>query len=195
MARAAGEVAAGYVPGTLNIPYGDSFVNWSGWLLPYDQPVYFISGSQEEADAAAKDLALIGLDDVQGWFGKDALRAYERAHGTLPITPQFDMRDAASQASAGEVEILDVRGSAEYDEGHIPGAIHIPLGYLTNRSPEVPNKKPVLIHCGGGIRSAIATSVLHRLGFENVSNVPGGFYEYVELGLPIEMGQRAEAVV
>lgn len=187
--RPGGEVAAGYVPGSLNIPLDQGFVNWSGWLVPYDRPIFLIAKDADSAGKAAHALTLIGLDAVEGWFGSDALRAYENERGTLPVTPQVDMRQALNQAKSGQAAILDVRGQSEFDEGHVPGAIHIPLGYLAGRANEVPTDRPVLIHCGGGGRSATATSVLHREGLTNVSNIPGGFYEYMELREPVETAE------
>lgn len=193
--RAFGEVATGYVAEAINIPLDESFVTWAGWLVPYGKPIYLIANDARGAEEAARQLLLIGLDDVRGWFGKDAIRAYEKARGTLPVTSQVGMEQAASDAKKGEAVLLDVRSSSEYAEGHAPGAAHIPLGYLASRAIEVPTDRPVYIHCGGGGRSAIAVSVLHRLGFENVSNIPGGFYEYRELGLPIESGLPVPSAV
>lgn len=179
--RPGGVVATGYVPGSVNIPLDKSFVNWSGWLIPFGHPIFLLAESAEEAEQAARQLTLIGLDDVAGWFGRDALRAYESAHGTLPVTAQSSMRDAVDQANQGCACILDVRGQTEFDEGHVPGARHIPLGYLSERAQELPKDQPILVHCGGGVRSAIAASLLHRAGYSDVANIPGGFYEYLEL--------------
>lgn len=179
--RPGGVAATGYVPGSVNIPLDRSFVNWSGWLIPYDRPIYLLAESAEDAETAAKELLLIGLDNVAGWFGRDALRAYEGAHGTLPVTAQSSMRDAVDQANQGCACILDVRGQTEFEEAHVPGACHIPLGYLRERASELPKDQTILVHCGGGVRSAIAASVLHKAGFADVANIPGGFYEYLEL--------------
>ena len=104
----------------------------------------------------------------------------------LPITPQVGMQRASEESRLGQGVLLDVRGQSEWNMGHAPNALHIPLGYLAGRADEVPSDRPVFVHCGGGTRSAIATSVLHRAGLTNVANIPGGFYEYKELGLPIE---------
>lgn len=184
--RSFGEVGAGYVPGTINIPLDRSFVTWSGWHLPYDRPIYLISNDQESATEAARDLVLIGLDDVRGWLGRDGWRAYEDRHGTLPLIQQAGIAEAHRRSAAGEATLLDVRGLGEYQAGHAPGALHIPLGYLSARLSEVPSGRPVYVQCGGGTRSAIGASILKRAGFDQVANLPGGFYEYKELGLPIE---------
>jgi hydroxyacylglutathione hydrolase len=192
--RPYGEVGTGYVKEALNIPADKAFLTWSGWLVPYDRPIFLIASDADMAEDAARDLALIGLDDVQGWYGQDGLRAYEIEHGTLPITPQASIEEAYRRSQAGEAHLLDVRTPSEWNSGRAPGAIHIPLGYLPDRTDEVPTDKPVYVHCGGGIRSAIASSVLHRAGIRNVINIPGGFYEYKELGLPVEKEKEPAGV-
>lgn len=184
--RPAGVVNAGFFPGTLNIPLDSAFVNWAGWLIPYDRPIYLYADDQDSATRAAADLRLIGLDQVAGWFGRDALRAFEAERGTLPITPMADMRRAIKLSRSSEARLLDVRGQSEWEAGNIPGAIHIPLGYLPGRTNEVPTDLPVLVHCAGGTRSAIAASILHRAGLRNVVHVPGGYYEYLEIEKGLE---------
>lgn len=190
--RAYGEYATGFIPGTLNIPLDKSFVNWAGWFVSYEKPIYLIAPDAEAAVEAATDLQLIGLDDVRGWLGRDALRAYEIAHGTLPISPQIGMAEAVRRSERGEAALVDVRGLSEWEAGHAPGAIHATLGYLPRGEADLPKDRPLLVYCGGGTRSAIGAAVLRRLGYSNVANIPGGFYEYRELGLPIETGPAPE---
>lgn len=79
--------------------------------------------------------------------------------------------------------IIDVRESNEYEEGHIKGAVNIPLSELKGRVGEIPKDTPVYIHCRSGQRSYYAVTFLNNLGFDNVKNVSGSFlglslYEY-----------------
>jgi hydroxyacylglutathione hydrolase len=94
--------------------------------------------------------------------------------------------DLRSAMENGAVTVLDVRGQAEYDAGHLPGVQHIPLGYLRERVAEVPRDRPVVVHCKAGGRSAIAASVLAAHGFEDVLNLDGGYDRWVAAGLPTE---------
>ena len=73
----------------------------------------------------------------------------------------------------------------EWKDGHIPSAIHIPLGYLTDRLAEVPADRPVVVQCQAGARSAIAASVLQRAGRRNMQNLAGGFAVWQGAGLPV----------
>jgi hydroxyacylglutathione hydrolase len=81
---------------------------------------------------------------------------------------------------------LDVRTKSEFEEGHVPGALHIPLGRLPERISVVP-KGRVLVHCHSGSRSIIAATYLKNAGYD-VTNVPDGLFGYERLGLPIEAG-------
>lgn len=185
--RSAGDVASGYVPGTINIPLSKSFSTYSGWILSYDQPIYLIAENQHDATAAVRELAMIGLDDVRGWMGIDAVRQYEKRFGEIAMVAQVSAHEMKERLDAGKAHVLDVRGMSEFSEAHVPGAINIPLGYLPDRVAELP-PKPLIVHCGGGTRSAIAATILHKAGRTDIANLPGGFMEYRDLGYPIEIG-------
>jgi hydroxyacylglutathione hydrolase len=89
----------------------------------------------------------------------------------------------ASQRADGTTTIVDVRGRTEWDAGHISGAVHVPLGDLRQRVHELPSA-PLLVHCQSGVRSAVATSLLHRLGRTDAVNIAGGFAAWSAAGLP-----------
>jgi hydroxyacylglutathione hydrolase len=191
--RSAAETAMGLLPGALNLPLGAAFTTWAGWLLPYGRPLYLLASGDEDVAAAVRYLALIGLDDVRGWFGAEVLRSPENRE-RLETVPQIAAVDAARQLADRRVVVLDVRSGGEYEAGHIPGALHISLGDVTRRAAEVPRGRPVVVHCAGGTRSPIAVSLLRRLGIRDVINMPGGFTEYAAAGLEVEQSGMAEPV-
>ncbi|HUE37962.1 MAG TPA: rhodanese-like domain-containing protein [Candidatus Binatia bacterium] len=91
--------------------------------------------------------------------------------------------------------ILDVREPAEWSEGHIPGALHVPRGMLeakadleyANREPALADRSvPIIVHCASGARSAMAADVLQLMGFSDVKSMAGGIVAWKEQGLPIE---------
>lgn len=178
------------LPGSYNIQMGKSFTNWAGWFMKYDRPVYLIAETEDDAAQAVRDMASIGLDNVAGWMGLDAISAYERNHGPLSAVEQIDAKSMAKRADSGESVVLDVRGSVEYAESHVPGAVHIPLGHLEDRIAEVPRDRNIAVHCAGGVRSATAASILAKHGIRNVCNLTGGFYEYRMAGLPLESVEK-----
>jgi len=187
--RSAEEFAAGHVPGTLNLPLNRSFTLWAGSLLPYERDLYLLTADPAElrADEAARDLALIGLDRVAGAFGPAALDAWVAAGRSLERAGSVTATRAADLASRGAT-ILDVRSRAEWDAGHIRGARHVPLGSLEEQLHELPAGRPIVVHCQGGGRSAIAASLLATKGVDEVVNLAGGFSEWAATGLPVERG-------
>ena len=188
--RAAEAFAEQHVPGTLNLATGGSFVTWAGWLLPYDADLYLIARDTGD-DAVAelvRQLALIGLDRVAGVFGPDAIPQAVAAGATPGVVPQTTPAALAARLAAGEVDVLDVRHDSEWSAGHIAGATHIPLGHLTARLAELPSGRPLVVHCKGGTRSAIAASLLGRLGRTGVIDMPGGFDAWEAAGLPVSQG-------
>jgi hydroxyacylglutathione hydrolase len=185
--RPASEYAAGHVPGTINIPFNSSFVTWAGWLVQADEFYLIVDAATAAARLGelARELALIGIDRISGFF--DAAVVTGRA--TIPqITPS----ELAPKLPT--VTVVDVRSANEWNEGHLPGAMHIPLGYLADRAIEIPAGKPVVVQCQSGARSAIAASLLERLGVTNVMNLSGGLSAWVAAALPVEEvahGQQA----
>lgn len=190
--RAAAEYAAGHVPGTLNIPLGGSFTTWAGWLLPYDRDVHLLvddTGCSHAdglscVETAVRDLAMIGLDRVAGVVGTDALTAWQATGRPLATVAQTTPAEAAAMVARDEAVVVDVRGRAEWEAGHLPGVSNIPVGYLAERLGELPTDRPVIVHCQGGARSAIAASVLQARGLVNVVNMAGGYGAWVRAGLP-----------
>ena len=84
---------------------------------------------------------------------------------------------------------VDVREQDEWDEGHIPGAVHIPRGFLEARiEAAAPDKaQPVVVYCAGGSRSAFAAKTLEELGYENVTSLAGGFTDWKRSGFPTQL--------
>jgi hydroxyacylglutathione hydrolase len=192
--RPARAFAAGHVPGAINIPLNKSFNTWAGWLVPYDGDFHLIVDDASCADAideAVRDLRLVGLDRVAGWFGSDLIdwwRAEGRAVQTIEEVEPAGVRDAFER---GEVTVLDVRGRGEWDAGHLPGVRNIPLGYLADRLDEVPRDRPIVLQCQSGARSAIGASILQANGFADVTNLIGGFGAWKRAGLPVDVQAAA----
>jgi molybdopterin/thiamine biosynthesis adenylyltransferase/rhodanese-related sulfurtransferase len=85
--------------------------------------------------------------------------------------------------------LLDVRERDEWEEGHIPGAVHVPRGFLESRIEGVaPDRsRPVLLYCASGARSALAARTLAELGYEDVASLAGGFTDWKRNGFPTQL--------
>jgi hydroxyacylglutathione hydrolase len=190
--RPTAKFAAGHVPGTLNIPLGKSFLNWSGALVP-DAADFWLVTETDSDDAVKRivdDLSKVGLTRVAGVFRSDVLRDWKSRRGELETVAQIDPQSLQKRDGDG-VQIIDVRSPEEWRRGHLPGAIHIPLALLPDRIGELDASAPIVLQCQGGGRSSIATSLLRSRGLPDVSNLAGGYDAWVAQGFEIESG-RAE---
>ncbi|MGH7677789.1 MAG: MBL fold metallo-hydrolase, partial [Gemmatimonadaceae bacterium] len=122
-----------HVPGTINVPAASkSFVTYAGTVLTYDKPIVLIARSQEQALAAIRHLALIGLDDIAGWAILDVLQQIKsegRRLASLPIVEPRALADRLQRNGVGP-RVIDVRGRSEWSTGHLAQATHIYLGDL-----------------------------------------------------------------
>ncbi|HEX2858520.1 MAG TPA: MBL fold metallo-hydrolase [Propionibacteriaceae bacterium] len=148
--------AAGHVRGSLNTGIDGQFSTYLGWLIPWGTPLTLLGESREQVANAQRELARIGIDELQGAAtGKpddwtDApLGAYERA----------TFADLAQVRHHRPVTILDVRRRSEYEAAHIDDAVNIPIHELLERLDDVPAGE-TWVHCASGYRASIAASVL-----------------------------------
>jgi hydroxyacylglutathione hydrolase len=167
------EYRAGHTPGALSFPLTKSFNTDAGSMIREDEPVYLII-DRARLDEAVRDLARVGLDRIEGWFDAARMQDRQRFGGSVQTTPELSAADARRWVSTGEPFVLDVRRAAEYAEGHIQQATNIAHTRLLSRLTEVPQDRPLLVHCRSGVRSARATALLRRHGY-NATNLAGGF--------------------
>ena len=103
---------------------------------------------------------------------------------SLPVN--LDVATAGALREDPNVLILDVREQSEWDAGHIPGAVHIPMNDVPARIQEIPTDKTVIVQCRSGNRSSQVTEFLRKQGMNNVHNLDGGLNSWQAAGLPVE---------
>ncbi|MGW1691793.1 MBL fold metallo-hydrolase [Streptomyces sp. NPDC002399] len=174
-ARSPQEFANGHLRGAVNVPVEGRFAEQAGTVLdPADELIVMAPENREEE--VVTRLARIGFDRALGYLRnpEDALKAL-----TGEVAPAS--RLAAAQlrtALRGENPplVIDVRTCGERSaNGFIEGALHMALSELPERLDEIPADRPLVLHCAGGHRSSIAASLLRRRGFEDVSDILGGY--------------------
>ena len=177
-----------HIPGTINIPLNRGFTTWAGWMIPYDRDFHLILDDScgHCVEQGARDLAMIGLDRLAGYFGVEVVDGWKREGREVGSIARITADDLEEELAAGRVTVVDVRGATEWEAGHIPGAPNIFVGSLPERLDEIPRGKPVVVHCHTGARSAIAASLLAANGFEQVIDMPGGFAEWKAGDRPTE---------
>ena len=160
-----------------------SFNTYAGWVLPYDQPIYLII-DEDKLEQAVQDLLYVGIDNVAGYITPDELQFWT---GQLKSFPLLRPNDVEARVKNGEVHIVDVRSVSEFEEGHLPQAVNVPLTGILDNLNQVPrNGKDLLVSCRSGGRSFVAATLLQARGFDSVINLAGGFTAWRMSKLPIE---------
>ena len=185
--RPPADFAVSHVPGTFNIPLDGSFVTWAGWFVPYTAEFFLIIDERkpQSIDTVVRDLALIGLDQIAGYFDGTVVDHWATAGRQVGNVRQITPGDLQQSLEHGGVTLVDVRTENEWDSGHIAGAHHVPLTQLAERVDEIPRTRPIVVQCAAGARSSIAASLLRSRGVENVINLTGGLGEWLRRGLPV----------
>src|SRR5690606_39597454 len=124
-----------------------------------------------------QDLVMIGLDRLVGYFLWEEVRA---ARDAFESTGQISAAELSERLGSGDLVVLDVRSEAEWHEGHLAGARHVPLGELRDRVAELPRDRTVVVHCLGGTRSAIGSSILQAAGITGAINFAGGYNAWLD---------------
>ncbi len=139
--RSADRFAAGHLPGTLNVPLGRSFTTWAGSVIPYDSDFYLVVEEEghDALDEIVRDLAMIGLDRVAGWFGAGVIRTWADGHGSPGTVAEIEPERVEAALGDGDLAVIDVRNGSEWEAGHIPGSINLPLGRLAESLDRIPH--------------------------------------------------------
>lgn len=153
--------AAGHLAGTRGFDLSDSFVAYLGWLYDWGEPLTLIGENIDQIAEARRELVRIGIDELEGAavgeVGNLSAGAELRSYRVASFA------DLAEVVESADVTILDVRQQPEFESGHIPGAVNIPLHKLIERMSDVPEGE-VWVHCASGYRSSIAASLIDRPG-------------------------------
>jgi hydroxyacylglutathione hydrolase len=171
-ARPKDQYADGFLKGALNIPNNNSFSSWMGWFLNYKEFFVLIAEASEVEDLTRK-LMRIGMDNIHGYITPKQLADYEK--GNLSTYHSIDKSTVENKLTDNNVQIVDIRGKSEYNDGHIDGAINVFMGDMEENFDKISTDKEVIIYCGSGNRSAIAYSLLTANGFDNILNYGGGW--------------------
>lgn len=182
--------ASSHIPGAYNIWLG-GMTALGGWIANEHTRIFLITDSAEATELAVMSLARIGIDTVEGVLAK-GMESW-RNQG-LPITSiaTTSASETAIWMQEDRVHVLDVRDEYEWNEKHIPGAAHCYVGHLEHNLPRLAKDSEIVVHCNVGHRSGVAASILKRSGFTHIHNMLGGLTAWEELGLPLEMANKAK---
>ena len=183
-ARSVDDFAAGHLRGSVNVGFDGRFAETGGMVAEVGEKIVLITYPGEEQDAAVR-LARIGSDGAAGYLNVDRDGAFPaELAGLIEAAPRTTVEELDRLLAADAVTLVDIRNPGEREFGTIPGAVPIPLAQLRARLDQVPAGKPIVVHCAGGWRSSVAASLLRAQGFENVTDLLGGYNAWAESHVP-----------
>jgi hydroxyacylglutathione hydrolase len=202
--RPSNDFFASHIPGSVHIALSGQYAAWAGALIGLDREIILIAEDPERLEESRMRLARVGIEHIAGYLD-GGISAWQRSGRTVA---QF------AQISAGELsqvlerdpkmQVVDVRRASEWEAGHIDQAHLAPLNKFAalvgadssaakKLLPNFEMDRPVIVHCQGGYRSAIAASLLERAGFSMVVNVIGGFDAWKLQKLPVKTSEHVSA--
>lgn len=175
-----------FIPNSINIGIDGTFAPWVGALIPdIKQTILLVTEPGREEETVIR-LARVGYDNVIGYLegGFEAWRSMGKETDSISSISAFEF--AHRHEAQPDMEVIDVRRPGEYNAGHLAKAKNIPLDYINDNMASFPKDKTFYLHCAGGYRSVIASSILKARGYEHMVNVAGGYSAIKESAIPAE---------
>ncbi len=176
-----------HVPGSVHLEADDQLSNRIGFVFPPDAPMILLLNDASDYQRVVYSLARVGYENVVGYIaeGLDVWKSLglPLASGDVKDIEPQELQDLL-QSDARPV-VVDVREPWEYKQGHVPGAVLMPLGNLASRVGELDTEKPVAVICASGSRSQSAAALLGQKGFKTIYNVVGGTGAWKYSNLPL----------
>jgi glyoxylase-like metal-dependent hydrolase (beta-lactamase superfamily II)/rhodanese-related sulfurtransferase len=179
--RKADEFKESFIPGSIFIGLEGRFAEWAGSLLPFDQRIVLVTQEGREEETIIR-LARVGFENVEGYL-KGGIEAWIKAGQVADMIIDVEADELAMDIPFDDnLTVLDVRKSNEFAEGHVKDAININLADMTDVAliAQFEESQNLYVHCAGGYRSLIASSILKRQGYHNLRNVAGGWAKIKE---------------
>jgi len=186
--RPATEFTQGFVPASIFIGLEGRFAEWAGNILPFDKSILLVASIGKEKEAVTR-LARVGLDKVIGYL-EGGFETWQKGGEPIDLIIDIEADELAMDLPFDDnLVVVDVRKETEFAVGHVKDAINIPLTELTDvgNMADIDDHQNIYLHCGGGYRSVIATSLLKQQGFHNVRNILGGWTAIKELETKIPL--------
>ena len=179
--RNASDFTEGFVPGAIFIGLEGRFAEWAGSLLSFDKPIILITPDGMEKETVIR-LSRVGFDKMEG-FLKGGFETWRSAGEKIDLIINVEGDELVMDIPHDpNLMIVDVRKETEYAEGHLPDALNLPLSEMTDIAElaQFEDNQNLYVHCGGGYRSVIASSLLKSQGVHNLRNVLGGWEKIKE---------------
>ncbi len=178
-----------HLRGAVNVGLRGRFAEWAGSVLSPDHDIVLV-GDVSLAGESKIRLARVGFDRVIGQL-RDLATVFAQRPDLVETIPRLTIGQLAElRGLEPRLQLVDVRGPQEAAEGVIPGARTVPLQALTDSLAALDPMAPVVVYCASGYRSMVAASVMRSSGFDDVSDVVGGFGAWHGAGFPVSDGEE-----
>ena len=161
------------------------FAIWAGTVLDITKKLVLVCDEGKEEESLTR-LARVGYENVAGYL-TGGFNTWLTSGNKIDLITSIEPDDLVKKVKENAI-VLDVRKISEAESGHIAGALVLPLSDLQENIDLVNKEEPVYIHCAGGYRSMIATSILKSKGFTNVINVHQGWSKIKDFDFNISVG-------
>jgi hydroxyacylglutathione hydrolase len=168
------DFAAGHLHGSINVGMHGRFAELAGDVLAPDRPIVLVSEPGTDLEAKIR-LARVGFDRIDGALADPLRVLVEHTEVVEPSSRLTAQEFEARRRDVADLQIVDVRNPGETESGVISGAVKMPLPRLTSQLTELDPTVPTVVYCASGYRSSIAASVLAAAGFDDVSDLLGGY--------------------
>lgn len=173
----------GFVPNSTNIGLDGQFAPWVGALIPdVKQHILLIAELGKEEETIMR-LARVGYDFVIGYLD-GSFDSWKNAGKEVDVINRISAEEFASKVDVAKDIVVDVRRESEYEAEHVENANNIPLDFINDNIASFPKNEHFFLHCAGGYRSMIASSILKARGWDNFTEVEGGFAAISKTGVP-----------
>jgi glyoxylase-like metal-dependent hydrolase (beta-lactamase superfamily II)/rhodanese-related sulfurtransferase len=178
------EFAKGHIPRAIFIGLDGSFAPWVGALIAdVQQPLLLVAPKGMEKETITR-LSRVGFDNTLGYL-EGGFEAWKNAAMEYDTVSQITAEELKQEMEDSNKAVFDVRKNNEYLSEHALNAYNTPLDYLNDHLAEFPDNKTFYVHCVGGYRSMIASSILKSRGIHNLIDLKGGFTAIKESGIPV----------
>jgi rhodanese-related sulfurtransferase len=173
----------GFIPQSINIGLNGDFAPWVGALIvDVNQPILLVTDEDKEEEAVTR-LSRVGFDNILGHL-KGGFSAWLASGKQVDIVDRITATQFAKELEIGKDKVIDIRKETEYAAEHVEDANNRPLAYINDWIKDINPEEHFFIHCAGGYRSMIASSILQARGYRNFTEIEGGFKAISETSIP-----------
>jgi glyoxylase-like metal-dependent hydrolase (beta-lactamase superfamily II)/rhodanese-related sulfurtransferase len=173
----------GFIPQSINIGINGDFAPWVGALVGnVNQPILLITEVGQEEETVTR-LTRVGFDQILGHL-KGGIQTWIDAGKELDTVNRISVAQFADVVDVQKDVVVDVRRESEYAAEHVENAYSKPLAYINEWVKDINPKEHFFLHCAGGYRSMIASSILQARGYRNFTEIDGGFKSIAETNIP-----------